>query len=150
MLSASAFCAAKDSYSRLTWIMYGCVAVLLIAASGWRPRLTALPHAYVNYSVFSGIAINDGGDQVALILSVLFVLPSLGDARPHGRGDHGAVHAARFAHPPPYRGWAADRAGAGTRPAPARPPGPFPGNGRAARTPVPAPPTAHGPGRSPG
>ncbi|MFJ5803713.1 sporulation-delaying protein SdpB family protein [Streptomyces decoyicus] len=80
-LSASAFCAAKHSYSGLTWIMYGCVAVLLIAASGWRPRLTALPHAYVNYSVFSGIAINDGGDQVALILSVLFVLPSLGDPR---------------------------------------------------------------------
>ncbi|MGW3461074.1 sporulation-delaying protein SdpB family protein [Streptomyces olivaceoviridis] len=81
VLSASAFCAAKDSYSSLTWIIWGCVAVLLITASGWRPRLTALPHAYVNYSVFSGIAINDGGDQVALILSVLFVLPALGDAR---------------------------------------------------------------------
>ncbi|WP_353945228.1 sporulation-delaying protein SdpB family protein [Streptomyces sp. HUAS MG91] len=81
VLAASAFCAAKDSYTGLSWIMYGCVVVLLVAASGWRPRLTALPHAYVNYSVFSGIAINDGGDQVALILSVLFVLPALGDAR---------------------------------------------------------------------
>ncbi|MEE1942656.1 sporulation-delaying protein SdpB family protein [Streptomyces sp. TRM 70361] len=79
--AAGVFCLAPDDHTRLTWIMWGCVAVLLVVASGWRPRLTALPHAYVNYSVFSGISIIDGGDQIALVLSVLFVLPALGDGR---------------------------------------------------------------------
>ncbi|MDH6229325.1 MULTISPECIES: sporulation-delaying protein SdpB family protein [Streptomyces] len=89
--AASLFCLSPDNYSHLTWLKWACVAVLLVVASGWRPRYTALPHAYVNYSVFSGIAIVDGGDQIALILSVLFVLPALGDRRRwhwNHRGDH--------------------------------------------------------------
>lgn len=79
--AASVFCLAPHSYTYLTWIKWACVLVLLAVASGWRPRFTALPHAYINYSVFSGIAIADGGDQVALVLSVLFVLPAIGDKR---------------------------------------------------------------------
>ncbi|MGW7301734.1 sporulation-delaying protein SdpB family protein [Streptomyces sp. NPDC054829] len=79
--AASLFCLSPDNYSHLTWLTWLCVAALLVIASGWRPRITALPHAYINYSVFSGIAIVDGGDQIALILSVLFVLPALGDER---------------------------------------------------------------------
>ncbi|MFV0138248.1 sporulation-delaying protein SdpB family protein [Streptomyces sp. HMX87] len=79
--SASLFCLAPDSYAHLTWLKWGCVAALLVIASGWRPRFTALPHAYINYSVFAGIAIVDGGDQIALILSILLTLPALGDRR---------------------------------------------------------------------
>ncbi|MFF6977410.1 sporulation-delaying protein SdpB family protein [Streptomyces sp. NPDC008343] len=79
--AASLFCLAPDDYGHLTWLKWACVAALLVIASGWRPRITALPHAYINYSVFSGVAIVDGGDQIALILSVLFVLPALGDRR---------------------------------------------------------------------
>lgn len=79
--AASIFCLSPDDYTHLTWIKWGCVIALLVVASGWRPQLTALPHAYINYSVFSGVAIVDGGDQIALILSVLFVLPALGDRR---------------------------------------------------------------------
>ncbi|MFE2294294.1 sporulation-delaying protein SdpB family protein [Streptomyces sp. NPDC059452] len=79
--SASVFCLADGDSGGLTWLKWLCVLVLLIAASGWRPRFTALPHAYVNYSVFSGIAISDGGDQIGLVLSMLFVLPALGDPR---------------------------------------------------------------------
>ncbi|MFE6408651.1 sporulation-delaying protein SdpB family protein [Streptomyces sp. NPDC057837] len=79
--AASLFCLSPDDYSHLTWLKWLCVAALLVIASGWRPRITALPHAYINYSVFSGIAIADGGDQIALILSTLFVLPALGDRR---------------------------------------------------------------------
>lgn len=75
------FCLAKDDHTGLTWLKWLCVLVLLIVASGWRPRFTALPHAYVNYSVFAGIAISDGGDQIGLVLSMLFVLPALGDPR---------------------------------------------------------------------
>ncbi|MFF4370830.1 sporulation-delaying protein SdpB family protein [Streptomyces sp. NPDC001594] len=79
--AGSVFCLSPHDYTGLTWIKWVCVVTLLITASGWRPRLTALPHAYINYSVFSGIAIVDGGDQIALILSVLFILPALGDPR---------------------------------------------------------------------
>ncbi|WP_371640289.1 sporulation-delaying protein SdpB family protein [Streptomyces virginiae] len=79
--AASLFCLSPDSYTHLTWLKWICVAVLAVIASGWRPRFTALPHAYINYSVFSGISIVDGGDQIALILSVLLLLPALGDTR---------------------------------------------------------------------
>ncbi|MFI5825308.1 sporulation-delaying protein SdpB family protein [Streptomyces rishiriensis] len=79
--AASVFCLAPHNYTHLAWIKWACVLVLLVVASGWRPRFTALPHVYINYSVFSGIAIADGGDQVALILSMLFVLPAIGDKR---------------------------------------------------------------------
>ena len=79
--AASLFCLAPEDYTHLTWLKWACVTGLLVVASGWRPKFTALPHAYINYSVFSGIAIVDGGDQIALILSVLFVLPALGDKR---------------------------------------------------------------------
>ncbi|MFD9858289.1 sporulation-delaying protein SdpB family protein [Streptomyces alboflavus] len=82
--AASVFCfvpEASQTYTGLTWMKWLCVLVLLVVASGWRPRLTALPHAYVNFSVFTGIAIGDGGDQVGLILSVLLALPALGDRR---------------------------------------------------------------------
>ncbi|GAA2265915.1 membrane protein [Streptomyces amakusaensis] len=79
--SAAVFCLAGDDRTGLTWLKWLCVLALLIVASGWRPRLTALPHAYINYSVFAGISITDGGDQIGLILSMLFVLPALGDPR---------------------------------------------------------------------
>ncbi|MFI9628828.1 sporulation-delaying protein SdpB family protein [Streptomyces sp. NPDC052042] len=58
-----------------------CVAVLLVIASGWRPRWTALPHAWITYSVWANIAIPDGGDQIACNLSILLALAALGDPR---------------------------------------------------------------------
>ncbi|MDX3853408.1 sporulation-delaying protein SdpB family protein [Streptomyces sp. AK02-01A] len=77
--AAGAFCmVAKDD---LGWVQWACIAVLLVIAAGWRPRWTALPHAYVNFSVYTGIAISDGGDQIAMNLSLLLVLPALGDRR---------------------------------------------------------------------
>ncbi|MCX5450769.1 sporulation-delaying protein SdpB family protein [Streptomyces nigrescens] len=80
-MAASVFCLSPHNATHLSWIKWACVIILLIIASGFLPRYTALPHAYINYSVFSGIAISDGGDQIALILSMLFVLPALGDTR---------------------------------------------------------------------
>ncbi|WPO76203.1 sporulation-delaying protein SdpB family protein [Streptomyces sp. KN37] len=79
--SVAVFCLADGDRTGLGWTKWLCVLVLLVVASGWRPRFTALPHAYVNYSVFAGIAISDGGDQIALILSMLFLFPALGDPR---------------------------------------------------------------------
>ncbi|MFD5013816.1 sporulation-delaying protein SdpB family protein [Streptomyces chartreusis] len=88
--AAGLFCLAPDNYTHLTWLKWACVAALLVIASGWRPRITAPAHLYINYSVFSGIAIVDGGDQIALILSLLFALPALGDRRRwHWEADQG-------------------------------------------------------------
>ncbi|MXG29069.1 hypothetical protein GRQ63_25985 [Streptomyces sp. YIM 132580] len=78
-MRASVFCLAPED--GLTPIRLLCVLVLLVVASGWRPRWTALPHAWVSFSVFSGIAIADGGDQVTVVLSSLLALTALGDPR---------------------------------------------------------------------
>ncbi|MEV5240390.1 sporulation-delaying protein SdpB family protein [Streptomyces cinnamoneus] len=91
MTAGGAFCLVpRGQFDLLRWL---CVAVLLLVASGWRPRLTALPHAYISFSVFSGIAIGDGGDQITWILSLLLALVALGDGRRwhwQTRGGHAA------------------------------------------------------------
>ncbi|MEU5430457.1 sporulation-delaying protein SdpB family protein [Streptomyces olivoreticuli] len=77
--TGGAFCLVpREEFDLARW---ACVAVLLLVASGWRPRLTAIPHAYISFSVFSGIAIGDGGDQITWILSLLLALVGLGDPR---------------------------------------------------------------------
>lgn len=58
-----------------------CVALLLVVASGWRPRLTAIPHVWVSYSFFASSTIFDGGDQITLVLSVLLLPLALLDSR---------------------------------------------------------------------
>ncbi|MYX17559.1 HTTM domain-containing protein [Streptomyces sp. SID8374] len=78
-MRASVFCLApEDGLTATRWL---CVLVLLVVATGWRPGWTALPHAWVSFSVFSGIAIADGGDQVTVVLSSLLALTALGDPR---------------------------------------------------------------------
>lgn len=77
--AAGAFClVSPDQYDTMRWL---CCVVLLIAASGWRPRFTAVPHAYVAFSVFTGIAIPDGGDQITWVLTMLIAVVAIGDAR---------------------------------------------------------------------
>lgn len=57
------------------------IAILLVTASGWRPRVTALPHWYVAWSWFTSGTIVDGGDQLHAILALLLVPISLTDDR---------------------------------------------------------------------
>ncbi|WP_061918936.1 sporulation-delaying protein SdpB family protein [Streptomyces bungoensis] len=76
---AGAWClASPQDYDIVRWL---CCLVLLLVASGWRPALTAIPHAYISFSVFTGIAIPDGGDQITWILSLLIALVAIGDKR---------------------------------------------------------------------
>ncbi|MGW2703535.1 sporulation-delaying protein SdpB family protein [Streptomyces sp. NPDC001340] len=76
---AGAWCLVPaQDYDFVRWL---CCLVLLLVASGWRPALTAIPHAYISFSVFTGIAIPDGGDQITWLLSLLIAMVALGDRR---------------------------------------------------------------------
>ncbi|MFE4589581.1 sporulation-delaying protein SdpB family protein [Streptomyces laurentii] len=76
---AGAWCLVPaQDYDAVRWL---CCLVLLLVASGWRPALTAIPHAYIAFSVFTGIAIPDGGDQITWLLSLLIALVAVGDTR---------------------------------------------------------------------
>ncbi|MFC4535922.1 sporulation-delaying protein SdpB family protein [Sphaerisporangium dianthi] len=57
------------------------IVILLVAASGWRPRYTALPHWWVAVSFQASATIPDGGDQVAAVLSLLILPIALSDGR---------------------------------------------------------------------
>ncbi|MFG3442568.1 sporulation-delaying protein SdpB family protein [Nonomuraea sp. NPDC047897] len=57
------------------------IAILLLACSGWRPRLTALPHWWATVSFQASTTIPDGGDQVAAVLTLLLLPLALTDDR---------------------------------------------------------------------
>ncbi|TQC44426.1 hypothetical protein EEB14_37520 [Rhodococcus sp. WS4] len=77
--NALAFCLVPRDQVLVPYL--GAIAVLLLAASGWRPRITAIPQWYVHLSLFLGMSAPDGGDQLAAILSLLLVPVSLTDDR---------------------------------------------------------------------
>ncbi|GIG62090.1 hypothetical protein Lfu02_64620 [Longispora fulva] len=57
------------------------VAVLVLAAGGWRPRWTAVPHWYVAWSVVVNVPLIDGGDQISAVLTLLLLPICLTDPR---------------------------------------------------------------------
>lgn len=57
------------------------VAVLAIAASGWRPRITAIPAWWVLFSTQAAATTVDGGDQIAANLALILIPLSLTDDR---------------------------------------------------------------------
>ncbi|GAC1420619.1 MAG: membrane protein [Actinomycetota bacterium] len=57
------------------------IIILLITASGWRPRLTGVLHWWASFSIFAGIIAHEGGDQVAAVLTLLLVPITLTDSR---------------------------------------------------------------------
>ncbi|MEL6719714.1 MAG: sporulation-delaying protein SdpB family protein, partial [Bacteroidota bacterium] len=50
------------------------IVLLLIVASGWRPRVTGLVHFWISFSVAGSFSVIDGGDQITQILTLL-ILP---------------------------------------------------------------------------
>ncbi|HLU46333.1 MAG TPA: sporulation-delaying protein SdpB family protein [Natronosporangium sp.] len=77
--NASIYCLVPDGQLELArWIS---VVILLVAASGWRPRWTALPHWWVAFSLQCTATIPDGGDQIAAILTLLILPIALTDRR---------------------------------------------------------------------
>lgn len=63
------------------WMQALCIVILAVAASGWRPRLTAIPLWWVLFSNQASFTTVDGGDQVASILALLLIPISLTDRR---------------------------------------------------------------------
>ena len=57
------------------------VAILLVVASGWRPRFTALFHWWIAFSLFVSATIPDGGDQATSVLTLLMLPVALTDPR---------------------------------------------------------------------
>ncbi|MEM7160490.1 MAG: sporulation-delaying protein SdpB family protein [Myxococcota bacterium] len=58
------------------------IAVLLLVASGWRPRVTALPHWWVSASFAVSCVPVDGGDHITAMLTMVLVPLALSDSRP--------------------------------------------------------------------
>lgn len=57
------------------------IAVLVLAASGYRPRWTCIPHWYVTFSLAAAMHIPNGGENVARIVTLLLIPLCLGDDR---------------------------------------------------------------------
>jgi antimicrobial peptide system SdpB family protein len=57
------------------------VAVLILVATGFRPRWTCIPHWYVTFSLTASMAGINGGDSAAVIATMLLVPLCLGDER---------------------------------------------------------------------
>jgi antimicrobial peptide system SdpB family protein len=57
------------------------VLILAVVASGWRPRITGVLHAWVSMSFMSSAITLEGGDQLSAILAFLLVPITLTDTR---------------------------------------------------------------------
>lgn len=78
MRGAGAFCAAPLSLDAVRWLA---CAALLVIASGWRPRWTALPHWWLAWSLQANAVTIEGGDQITAILTLLLLPVALTDTR---------------------------------------------------------------------
>jgi antimicrobial peptide system SdpB family protein len=73
------FCLAGEHHLELArYVAIGC---LLLVASGWRPRVMALLHWWVAFTVQDNIIVADGGDQATLVLVTLLLPIALTDPR---------------------------------------------------------------------
>jgi antimicrobial peptide system SdpB family protein len=74
-----AFCLEASAHEDIArWV---CVALLLVVASGWRPRFTGVVHAWITFSLAASSPMLDGGDQVATVLTLLLLPITLTDPR---------------------------------------------------------------------
>ena len=72
------FCLASPHLEIGRWLAVG---LLLLVASGWRPRITGIIHWWVSLSLFSSAVVVDGGDQVSAVLALLMLPLTLTDPR---------------------------------------------------------------------
>jgi antimicrobial peptide system SdpB family protein len=65
-------------FELMRWVS---VFVLVLVVIGWRPRLMALPHAWVAVSLQASLTVIEGGDQIASNIALLLVPAALCDGR---------------------------------------------------------------------
>ena len=78
-LRAGLFCLAPSDH--LGFARYIGAALLLVVASGWRPRITGLLHWWVSASLQVNAVCVDGGDQATAVLTLLLLPLTLTDSR---------------------------------------------------------------------
>lgn len=66
---------------RLDLARWVAAAILVVVASGWRPRWTAVPHWWISLSLQMNAVMVDGGDQVTAVLTLLLLPIALTDPR---------------------------------------------------------------------
>ncbi|MBK6923188.1 MAG: HTTM domain-containing protein [Deltaproteobacteria bacterium] len=60
---------------------WSAIAILLVVASGWRPRVTGVAHWWVAASLQWNASVLDGGDQVCMVLALLLLPLTVLDGR---------------------------------------------------------------------
>lgn len=79
--SFTIYCLYPESEIFLNFAKWFSFIILLLVASGWRPRYTGIVHWWICYSIQnSGITI-DGGEQVATVITFLLIPITLIDNR---------------------------------------------------------------------
>ncbi len=78
-LRAGMFCLFPRSHLEIARFI--CVVLLLVIATGWRPRITGVVHWFVSLSFQVGASSLDGGDQVTAVLTLLLLPLTLTDGR---------------------------------------------------------------------
>lgn len=63
------------------WTKILACAVLVLVMSGYVPQVTALLHYWISFSIFNGIAVPDGGDQITVVLTLLLIPLCITDPR---------------------------------------------------------------------
>lgn len=76
--AAGIYCMAAPRFDVARWFA---IVVLLLVASGFRPRYTGVLHAWVAFSLQANAITIEGGDQVSAILALLLVPVTLMDGR---------------------------------------------------------------------
>ncbi|WP_089255181.1 sporulation-delaying protein SdpB family protein [Asanoa hainanensis] len=76
---AGLWCLVPDDQRWLA--VFVSVAVLVVVIAGWRPRFTGLPHWWVVWSFTTAVTLQDGGDQVAAVITLLLLPVTLTDPR---------------------------------------------------------------------
>lgn len=80
-VSYSIFCLAEFNDTQLNILRWVCIIVLLVIASGWRPRVTGIIHAWITFSIYHSASTVDGGEQVAVVFSLILLPLTLMDKR---------------------------------------------------------------------
>lgn len=77
----SIFCLVPNDYMYLNIVKAIAIIMLAIIASGWRPRYTGIVHWWIASSIHNTAATLDGGEQVAVAITLLLIPITLLDSR---------------------------------------------------------------------